>query len=164
MNDCLTKSLGRQDKMWCTFHRDYLVKQITHCFAVCCVKYCTRIARPLCLGKGEFCCNAVCQAHAEYLLKGDDRVDNENDENSDIIAALRIRGSSWHAIDRPYILARTWSQYMNKGYGVPRRRMHHYPNLSVSSMMQHIVSITKDACASLLYPEGQSFPRIFWNS
>ena len=52
----------------------------------------------------------------------------------------------------------------NKGYGVLRRRMHVYANVQANTMMQHIVSITKSACTSLLYPEGQLFPRIFWTS
>ena len=52
----------------------------------------------------------------------------------------------------------------NKGYGVLRRRMHVHANVQANTMMQHIVSITKSACTSLLYPEGQLFPRIFWTS
>ena len=52
----------------------------------------------------------------------------------------------------------------NKGYGVLRRRMHLHGNVQVNAMLQHMVSITDNPCVSLLYPEGQLFPRIFWSS
>ena len=52
----------------------------------------------------------------------------------------------------------------NKGYGVLRRKMHVHPNFEANCMMQHIVSVTNNACVSLLFPEGQLFPRTFWCS
>ena len=52
----------------------------------------------------------------------------------------------------------------NKGYGVLRRRMHLHANVQANSMLQHIVSVTNNACVSLLFPEAQLFPRIFWYS
>ena len=42
--------------------------------------------------------------------------------------------------------------------------MHLHFNVQVNAMLQHIVSITDNACISLLYPEAQLFPRIFWKS
>ena len=34
----------------------------------------------------------------------------------------------------------------NKGYGVLRRRMHLHSNVQVNAMLQHIVSVTNNAC------------------
>lgn len=52
----------------------------------------------------------------------------------------------------------------NKGYGVMRRKFHMHPNAEAHAMMQHIATVTDNACVSLLYPEGQLFPRTFWKS
>ena len=52
----------------------------------------------------------------------------------------------------------------NKGYGVLRRRFDNHSSVEANSMMQHIISVSSSPCVSLLYPEAQLFPRIFWSS
>ena len=42
--------------------------------------------------------------------------------------------------------------------------MHLHSNVQVKAMLQHSVSISDNACVSLLYKEGQLFPRIVWKS
>ena len=35
-------------------------------------------------------------------------------------------------------------------------------DVRVKALLEHIVTVMDNACASLLYPEGQLFPHIFW--
>jgi len=49
----------------------------------------------------------------------------------------------------------------NSQYGVMRRG-ERYANVRSNAILEHIVASTNSASVSLLYPEGQLFPRIFW--
>jgi hypothetical protein len=49
----------------------------------------------------------------------------------------------------------------NHHYNVMRRSNRH-SNIRANAMIEHIVSTSNSACVSLMYPEAQLFPRIFW--
>ena len=49
----------------------------------------------------------------------------------------------------------------NNRYNV-MRKWKRYSDVRTNAILQHIVSSTNDASVSLLYPEAQLFPRIFW--
>ena len=50
----------------------------------------------------------------------------------------------------------------NQGYGVMTRRNAIGSNVQANAMLQHIVATSNNASVSLLYPESQLFPRIFF--
>lgn len=50
----------------------------------------------------------------------------------------------------------------NVKYNVMRHSKGSEANVRVNSLLEHIVATTDSPCSSLLYPEGQLFPRIFW--
>lgn len=55
------------------------------------------------------------------------------------------------------------SHYLfNVRYNVMRHSHGTDSNLRVNALLEHIVACTDSPCTSLLYPEGQMFPRIFW--
>jgi hypothetical protein len=49
----------------------------------------------------------------------------------------------------------------NQGYGVLTRQNNLASKVQSNAMLQHIVAVSNNASVSLLYPEGQLFPRIF---
>jgi hypothetical protein len=52
----------------------------------------------------------------------------------------------------------------NTGYGVLRRKFIKHSNVQTNGIFQHIVAMSDNASVSLMYPEAQLFPRIFWCS
>lgn len=54
------------------------------------------------------------------------------------------------------------SHYLWNNHYNLMRRSNRFMNIKTNSMLQHIVSASNNASVSLLYPEGQLFPRIFW--
>lgn len=52
----------------------------------------------------------------------------------------------------------------NVKYNVMRRSHGTDSNLRVNALLEHIAATTNSPCASLLYMEGQLFPRIFWDA
>jgi predicted GIY-YIG superfamily endonuclease len=51
---------------------------------------------------------------------------------------------------------------LNQHYNVMRRA--EWQCTATAGLLQHIVSVTSSPCVSLLYPEAQLFPRIFWSA
>jgi hypothetical protein len=117
------------------------------------------------------------QDSADICMEDEDTISDDDERNTEILASIGIEdpagNDEYSALHLRKDIIPIYDvnssgvpgHYLwNKGYGVMRRRMHNYANMASSSMMQHIVSVTGDACVSLLYPEAQLFPRIFWNS
>jgi hypothetical protein len=112
----------------------------------------------------------------EPVVDDDSDSSNDAEDNEEIFAPIGMEDPA-DASDAPalhsrrdlipiYDVQRSIAGHFmwNKGYGVLRRRMDLYSNVDCNAMLQHIVSMTNDACVSLLYPEGQLFPRIFWSA
>ena len=52
----------------------------------------------------------------------------------------------------------------NNKYNVMKRTNGVCSNVRTNAILEHIVAVSGNACVSLLYPEAQLFPRIFWHS
>ena len=52
----------------------------------------------------------------------------------------------------------------NQKYNIMKRSWGDASTIRTNGILTHIVTMTGNACVSLLYPEGQLFPRIFWRA
>lgn len=79
MKSSLKMALGGQEKMLCSLHNRFLLKQSVHCRVACCVVGCDRNARWCCFGKTNPCRNGVCYSHGRDFMRSDLTVEIEQE-------------------------------------------------------------------------------------